>query len=183
MTPTMVSVFNCSLRSLRIALGIRLLRRRSQTKSVSAPSSSARRRAIRCSIARSARCGSRSESAYFVVARRPKACPLAPCMLLAPLAEAGACEPLPSSLARRRKGMSARSLVQDSVAPASQHGGARVHQLASLVASRRSLSGDGHRDRDERVGQRRRNRRVRPDRRPTPRLRYAEQLRCDLSGR
>jgi hypothetical protein len=33
MTPTMtVSVFNCSLRSLRIALGIRLLRRRSQTK-------------------------------------------------------------------------------------------------------------------------------------------------------
>jgi hypothetical protein len=38
--------------------------------------------------------------------------------LLAPLAEAGACEPLPSSLARRRKGMSAHSLVQDSGAPA-----------------------------------------------------------------
>jgi hypothetical protein len=48
-----VSVFNCSLRSLRIALGIRLLRRHSQTKSVSARSSLARRRAIRCSIARS----------------------------------------------------------------------------------------------------------------------------------
>jgi hypothetical protein len=32
-----------------------------------------------------------------------KACPLALYILLAPLAEAGACEPLPSSLARRRK--------------------------------------------------------------------------------
>jgi hypothetical protein len=52
MTPTTMSVFNCSLRSLRIALGIRLLRRRSQTKSVSARSSSARRRAIQCSLAR-----------------------------------------------------------------------------------------------------------------------------------
>ena len=39
--------------SLRIALGIRLLRRRSQTKSVSARLSSARRRAIRGSMARS----------------------------------------------------------------------------------------------------------------------------------
>jgi hypothetical protein len=37
----------CSLRSLRIAPGGRLLRRRAPTKSVSAPSSSARRRAIR----------------------------------------------------------------------------------------------------------------------------------------
>ena len=35
-----------------------------------------------------------------------------------PLAEAGACQLLPSSLARRRKSVSARSLVQDSSAPA-----------------------------------------------------------------
>jgi len=41
------SVSNCSLRSLRIALESRLLRRRSGTKSVSPRSSSARRRAIR----------------------------------------------------------------------------------------------------------------------------------------
>jgi hypothetical protein len=54
MTPTMVSVFNCSLRSLRIALGIRLLRRHSQTKSTSASFSSARRRAIQGLMARSA---------------------------------------------------------------------------------------------------------------------------------
>jgi hypothetical protein len=54
--------FYGSLRSLRIALGIRLLRRRSRTKSVSAPSSSARRCAIRCSMARSARCGSIASS-------------------------------------------------------------------------------------------------------------------------
>jgi hypothetical protein len=53
---------------------------------------------------------SRMESAYFVVARRGKAPPLAPSALLAPLAEAGAREPLPSSLAG--------SLVQDSGAPA-----------------------------------------------------------------
>src|SRR6185436_5937169 len=44
-----------------------------------------------------------AEAAYFVVARGRKACPLAPYALLAPLAEAGACEPLPSSLARRRR--------------------------------------------------------------------------------
>jgi hypothetical protein len=47
-------MFNGSLRSRRIALGIQLLRRRSQTKTVSAPTSSARRRAIQCSMARSA---------------------------------------------------------------------------------------------------------------------------------
>ena len=52
-------VSDCSLRSLRIALSSRLLRRHSGTKSVSARSSSARRRAIRCLIARSARCRSR----------------------------------------------------------------------------------------------------------------------------
>jgi len=39
-------------------------------------------------------------------------------MLLAPLAEAGAWEPLPSSLASQTKNMSAHSLVQDSGAPA-----------------------------------------------------------------
>src|SRR5215203_4364942 len=40
-------VFNCSLRSLRIALGSSRLRRHSQTRSVSTRSSSARQRAIR----------------------------------------------------------------------------------------------------------------------------------------
>jgi hypothetical protein len=40
-------VLDCSLRSLRIALESRLLRRRSPTRSVSARSSSVRRRAIR----------------------------------------------------------------------------------------------------------------------------------------
>jgi len=44
---TAVRCVNCSLRSLRIAPSGRLLRRRSTTKSVSARSSSARRRAIR----------------------------------------------------------------------------------------------------------------------------------------
>ena len=74
-----------------------LLRRRSQTKSVSARSSSARRRAIpdaHCSARWAAR-ASRLESAYFVVARRRKACLLAPPQhggarfptLTAPLAE------------------------------------------------------------------------------------------------
>ncbi len=75
------SLFNCSLRSLRIALGTRLLRRRSPTKSVSAHSSAARRRAIRCSIAPLAALaprGSRPEAASFVVARRRKAYPLTP---------------------------------------------------------------------------------------------------------
>jgi hypothetical protein len=38
--------------------------------------------------------------------------------LLAPLAESGACSPLPSSLASQTKCVSARSLVQDSGAPA-----------------------------------------------------------------
>ena len=42
----------CSLRSLRIARGSRRHRRRSQRKDAPARSSSVRRRAIRCSIAR-----------------------------------------------------------------------------------------------------------------------------------
>src|SRR5829696_6493346 len=71
-------VFNCSLRSLRIALGSRRLRRHSQTRSVSTRSSSARQRAIQYSIARSARCGSPLEAADFVVTRRREASPLAP---------------------------------------------------------------------------------------------------------
>jgi hypothetical protein len=40
------------------------------------------------------------------------------CPLLAPLAEAGARKPLPSSLRSQTKSVSARSLVQDSGAPA-----------------------------------------------------------------
>src|SRR5687768_6182078 len=57
-------------------------------------------------MARSARCGSRSEPAYFVVARRPKTCPLAPpqhvgarsgVQLLAPLAADRARNPPTSS--------------------------------------------------------------------------------------
>jgi hypothetical protein len=59
-------VFDCSLRSRRIALGGRLLCRRSPTRSVSAHSSSARRRAIRGLIARSARRDVRSVAAVFV---------------------------------------------------------------------------------------------------------------------
>ncbi len=47
----------------------RLLRRRSRTECGSARFSSARRRAIRGSMARSARCGSRFVAAYFVGAR------------------------------------------------------------------------------------------------------------------
>src|SRR4249920_2089575 len=58
--------------------GSRLLRRRLPTRSVSPHASSARRRAIRCLIARSARCGSRWDAAYFVVARRREACRLTP---------------------------------------------------------------------------------------------------------
>jgi hypothetical protein len=49
-------------------------------------------------IARSARCDVRWVAADFVVARRGKAPLLTPSTLLAPLAEAGACGPLPSSL-------------------------------------------------------------------------------------
>jgi leucyl/phenylalanyl-tRNA--protein transferase len=66
-----------------------------------------------------------AEAAYFVVARRREACRLTPFTLLAPLAEAGACEPLPSSLARRRKACLLPSLVQDSGAPASLSTAAR----------------------------------------------------------
>ena len=43
------------------------------------------------------------DSAYFVVAQGQKHVPLVLCRLLAPLAAAGACGPLPSSLPRRRK--------------------------------------------------------------------------------
>jgi hypothetical protein len=97
---------DCSLRSLRIALGSRLLRRRSTTKNPSAHSSSARRRAIRRWIARSARCGSRWEAAYFVIAQRRKARRLTPPQhggvrsavgLLAPLAVHRAGRPPTSS--------------------------------------------------------------------------------------
>jgi hypothetical protein len=100
------AVLDCSLRSLRIALGSRLLRRRSTTKNPSAHSSSARRRAIRRWIARSARCGSRWEAAYFVIAQRRKARRLTPPQhggvrsavgLLAPLAVHRAGRPPTSS--------------------------------------------------------------------------------------
>jgi hypothetical protein len=65
---------------------------------------------------------SRVESAYFVVARRRKACLLALYPFLAPLAEAGAREPLPSSLASlARPGQRRASMAQ--------HGGARFPTL------------------------------------------------------
>jgi hypothetical protein len=71
-----------------------------------------------CLMARCARCDVRRGAAYFVVARRPKACPSLLHPLLAPLAEAGARSSLPSSFASQTKGVSAHSLVQDSDAPA-----------------------------------------------------------------
>src|SRR5688572_10144177 len=73
---------------------------------MSPPSSSTRRRAIRGSMARSARCGSRFEADYFVVARGRKACPLPPpqhvgarsgVQWLAPLAADRALKPTTSS--------------------------------------------------------------------------------------
>jgi hypothetical protein len=66
--------------------------------------------------------GSRLAAAYFVVTWGRKACPLVPCTLLASLAEAGACGPLPSSLARRRK---ACLLARSSRTAARQPGSAR----------------------------------------------------------
>jgi hypothetical protein len=53
--------------------------------------------------------------------------------LLAPLAESGAREPLPSSLAHRRKGVPARSLVQDSGAPALLGTAARDSRRSQLA--------------------------------------------------
>ena len=61
------------------------------------------------------------ESPSFVLARRPKTCLLALCTLLAPLAEPGACVPLPSSLGRRRK---------TCLLPPPEHGGARSRSHA-----------------------------------------------------
>jgi hypothetical protein len=75
-----------------------------------------------CLMARSARRASRWETAFFVIARRRKACRLVPCTLLAPLAEAGARWPLHSSLARRRK---ACLLAHSSRTAARQPGSAR----------------------------------------------------------
>jgi hypothetical protein len=64
-------------------------------------------------------------------------------VLLAPLAEAGAHEPLPSSLASQTKGMSARSLVQASGATAWLRAAAR--DLPTLEAAGQSIS-DAARD-------------------------------------
>jgi hypothetical protein len=72
------------------------------------------------------------ESAAVVVARRGRTPPLTPYALLAPLAEAGACEPLPSSLASQTKNVSARSIVQDSGAPAWLRAAARDSRRSQL---------------------------------------------------
>src|SRR4051794_4001794 len=71
-----------------------------------------------------------SEHAYFVVARGRKACALPPYTLLAPLAEAGAREPLPSSLARRRK---ACLLAHSSRTAPRQPGSARRVARSGLI--------------------------------------------------
>jgi hypothetical protein len=88
-------------------------------KSMSPRSSSARQRAIRDLIARSRslRIALWSPPTSSSL-RDEKACPLAPCALLAPLAEAGASWPLPSSLARSRKTWLFARSSRDSGAPA-----------------------------------------------------------------
>jgi hypothetical protein len=81
------------------------------------------------------------EPAYFVLARRRKACLLATYPLLAPLAEAGAHKPLPSSLSRRRK---ACLLARSSRTAARQPGSARrsairgFHRPVMRAIARRS---------------------------------------------
>jgi hypothetical protein len=55
-------------------------------------------------------------------------------MLLAPLAEAGACKPLPSSLASQTKNVSARWFVQESDAPAWIRAAARDSRRSQRVS-------------------------------------------------
>jgi hypothetical protein len=133
------AVFNCSLRSLRIALW-------------SPPTSSSfadEERVCSLLLSTAARdpgvqllaplAADRAlESAHFVVVRRRKPCLLTPYTLLAQLAEAGACWPLPSSLACDEKRVCLLARPGQRRASPAQHGGARsgVQWLAPLAADR-----------------------------------------------
>jgi len=140
------SALNCSLRSLRIAPGSRglphSLATSPQTALTSFARSSRQRRAI---LVAAHRAGKPSSSSSLADG---KACRLAPCTLLAPLAAAAARWPLPSSLVRRRKAClltrssrtaarqprSARrcAMRHDEDAPEGQHGPIRPARIGLI---------------------------------------------------
>src|SRR5687768_16503930 len=135
------TLFNCSLplaadRALDSAYFVVARRRKSVVCSLLL-STAARDPGLNCSLRAlllaTARCGSR-----FGICRlrrrsqTEKRCLLAPSTLLAPLAEAGACKPLPSSLARRRKTC---LLPRSSRTAARQPGSARRRAIRGLDCS------------------------------------------------
>jgi hypothetical protein len=86
-------------------------------------------------------CASRMESAYLVVSREGNAPSLAPWLLLAPLAEAGACSRcLPHSLADERH-VCSLDRPRQRRAGLAQHGGARFPTLAAYVRRNNALRG------------------------------------------
>ena len=110
----------CSLRSLRCSLGF------------AATFVGSGETIKRCSAISSCRSAARTSRTRQVRRRsRRNNVSVAPLTLLAPLAEAGAGEPLPSSLARRRRRVCSLARPGQRRASLAHHGGVRFPTLAS----------------------------------------------------